>query len=120
MAWYSILPADLIYLESWVVRCFLFLGLVTILPWVALIIFDMALYIWRLVAYEVPVVGGRARGEQRPRAPSLNEIPEMFGLGGYDENNREKDRNIRGGGGTEGLKRRPVGGRGSSGSGCDI
>ncbi|KAL2867095.1 uncharacterized protein BJX67DRAFT_381410 [Aspergillus lucknowensis] len=88
MAWYSILPAELIYIESWVVRCFVVLGLVTIIPWIALIIFDMILYIWRLVAYNIPWVGGRARGMQRPRAPSLNELPDRFGLGVSNENEK--------------------------------
>ncbi|KAL4938198.1 hypothetical protein BDV06DRAFT_201427 [Aspergillus oleicola] len=77
MAWYSILPAEL---ESWVVRCFVFLGIFTLLPWLTLLVFDMALYLWRLVTYYIPGVGGRARGRQRPRAPSLNELPDRFGL----------------------------------------
>ncbi|KAF4158789.1 hypothetical protein CNMCM6069_003355 [Aspergillus lentulus] len=88
MAWYSILPPDLIYVESWVARIFVFLGIITIFPWAALIVFDVLLYIWRMGAYEFPVVGGRARGMQRPRAPSLNvnvsersEVPRrVFGL----------------------------------------
>ncbi|KAF9889056.1 hypothetical protein FE257_008033 [Aspergillus nanangensis] len=75
MAWYSILPDDLIHVESWAVRIFFILGLVTILPWAALILFDAGLYLWRMVAYEFPVVGGRARGMQPPRAPGLNERP---------------------------------------------
>lgn len=85
MAWYSILPAEFIYLESWVVRFFFFLGVVTILPWVTLIILDMALYTWRLAVYYTPAVGGRARGMQRPRAPSLNELPDRFGLSATSE-----------------------------------
>ncbi|EAW09740.1 uncharacterized protein ACLA_039550 [Aspergillus clavatus NRRL 1] len=92
MAWYSILPPNLIYVESWAARIFgdvytqVFLGIVTIFPWAALIIFDVLLYIWRMVAHEVPVIGGRARGRQRPRAPTLNETAEVqrrvFGLAG--------------------------------------
>ncbi|KAL3477584.1 hypothetical protein BJX99DRAFT_226193 [Aspergillus californicus] len=118
MAWYSILPADLVYVESWVVRFFLFLGLITILPWMSLLVFDMVLYIWRLVTYEVPVVGGRARGKQRPRAPSLNEIPERLGLGSTDENERVNTNGVVGDPiAEEGLKWR---GRGSSGLGSDI
>ncbi|KAL2854843.1 hypothetical protein BJY01DRAFT_204916 [Aspergillus pseudoustus] len=88
MAWYSLLPAELLYVESWVVRCFFFLGLVTIVPWLALLVFDMALYIWRLVTYNIPWVGGRARGMQRPRAPSLNELPDRFGLTATNENQK--------------------------------
>ncbi len=37
--------------------------------------YDLVLYCCRVVAFEVPVVGGRARGEQRPRAPTLAERP---------------------------------------------
>ena len=33
------------------------------------------LYIFRAAIYEVPYIGGRARGRQRPRAPSLAERP---------------------------------------------
>lgn len=45
------------------------------------------LYIVRMALYEMPVVGGRVRGAQRPRAPSLNERPDggarrVFVLGG--------------------------------------
>lgn len=66
-----------------------FLGIVTIFPWAALIVFDVLLYIWRMGAYEFPVVGGRARGMQRPRTPTLNvnvsersEVPRrVLGLG---------------------------------------
>lgn len=73
MAWYSILPPDLTYLETWAARIFFILGLITLLPWTALLIFDFVLYIVRMALYEMPVVGGRVRGAQRPRAPSLNE-----------------------------------------------
>jgi hypothetical protein len=40
-------------------------------PWAALLMYDVFLYIWRALAYEIPVIGGRARGKSRPRAPSL-------------------------------------------------
>jgi hypothetical protein len=53
----------------------LFLGLVCIGPWAALLIYDLILYIFRAALYEIPVVGGRARGKARPRAPSLTERP---------------------------------------------
>lgn len=67
------------------------LGLITILPWTALLLFDFVLYIVRMALYEMPVVGGRARGAQRPRAPSLNERPDggarkVFVLGGGQSN----------------------------------
>lgn len=44
-------------------------------PWAALVIYDLVLYVFRAVTYEFPVVGGRARGKARPRAPSLTERP---------------------------------------------
>lgn len=44
-------------------------------PWAALVIYDLILYVFRAVTYEIPVVGGRARGKARPRAPSLTERP---------------------------------------------
>jgi hypothetical protein len=53
----------------------LFLGIVMIGPWAALVVYDLVLYIFRAIAYEVPLVGGRARGDARPRAPSLTERP---------------------------------------------
>lgn len=40
-----------------------------------LLIYDFLLYLWRSATYELPYVGGRARGRQRPRAPSLKERP---------------------------------------------
>ncbi|OGM42158.1 hypothetical protein ABOM_009143 [Aspergillus bombycis] len=95
MAWYSLFPADLIYLEAWIARLFLILGLITIAPWATLIIFDMALYIWRMLTYELPVIGGRARGRQRPRAPSLNERPNgqrrAFVLASYEATAAENE-----------------------------
>lgn len=47
----------------------------TIGPWAFLIIYDILLYIWRASTYEIPVIGGRARGRARPSAPSLSERP---------------------------------------------
>ena len=52
------------------------MGFLVIGPWALLIIYDMLLYIFRSVYYEVPVIGGRAQGRQRPRAPSLTERPD--------------------------------------------
>ncbi|KAJ5094098.1 hypothetical protein N7456_009959 [Penicillium angulare] len=88
MAWYSILPPQLIQVESWAVRIFFLLGLITILPWFALIVFDAGLWLYRIILWELPWIGGRARGQQRPRAPSLNERPDgqrrAFGLRGVE------------------------------------
>ena len=47
--------------------------MLTIGPWAVLVIYDIVLYVFRTVIYEFPIVGGRARGNQRPRAPSLAE-----------------------------------------------
>lgn len=44
-------------------------------PWLALLVYDLVLYLFRAAAYEIPYVGGRARGKARPRAPSLTERP---------------------------------------------
>lgn len=63
------------------VQCFancsfkLAFGLVMIGPWAILVIYDLVLYVFRAVTYEIPVIGGRARGKARPRAPSLTERP---------------------------------------------
>ena len=40
-------------------------------PWLLAILIDLFLYIFRQVWYWVPIWGGRARGERRPRTPSL-------------------------------------------------
>jgi len=71
MSWYSILPAHLTTYETWIVRIFIFLAILNFAPWLFAILFDLALYIVRRTWHEVPVYGGRARGETRPRAPSL-------------------------------------------------
>lgn len=55
--------------------CQVLLGILTIGPWALLIAYDLILYILRAVTYEIPYIGGRARGRQRPRAPSLAERP---------------------------------------------
>lgn len=67
------------------------LGLITIVPWGVLLVFDAALYLYHWLLYEFPVVGGRARGQQRPRAPSFNEGPvRILGLSGIDDANDEE------------------------------
>ena len=49
-----------------------------------MIIFDVVLYLYRMLLWELPWIGGRARGHRQPRAPSLNERPDgqrrAFGL----------------------------------------
>jgi microcystin-dependent protein len=39
-------------------------------------VYDVVLYLWRSATFELPQIGGRARGRQRPRAPSLKERPD--------------------------------------------
>lgn len=51
------------------------LGTLTIGPWAFVILYDILLYIWRASTYEIPIIGGRARGMQRPLIPSLTELP---------------------------------------------
>lgn len=41
-----------------------------------MILLDAGLYIYRMALWEFPWIGGRARGHQRPRAPSLTERAE--------------------------------------------
>ncbi|OAX79648.1 hypothetical protein ACJ72_06031 [Emergomyces africanus] len=49
---------------------------IIIAPWAFLILYDLLLYIWRASTYEIPIIGGRARGRQRPQAPSFSERPD--------------------------------------------
>ncbi|KAH9871755.1 hypothetical protein J1614_006011 [Plenodomus biglobosus] len=71
----SILPASFAVVETWITRLFLFIGALIIGPWIALLLYDLVLYILRAISYEIPFIGGRARGKARPRAPSLTERP---------------------------------------------
>ncbi|RMJ27761.1 hypothetical protein PHISP_01334 [Aspergillus sp. HF37] len=68
MPWYSILPPQLIYLESWAAKVFFALGLVTIIPWAVLLAFDLVLYISRMSLYELPVWSGDGGGSGGRRA----------------------------------------------------
>ncbi|KAF2263760.1 hypothetical protein CC78DRAFT_581144 [Lojkania enalia] len=69
----SILPESFSALETWLTRLFLVLALIIIGPWAALLVYDLILYVFRSLTHEIPVIGGRARGRARPRAPSLTE-----------------------------------------------
>ncbi|EXJ67538.1 uncharacterized protein A1O5_09551 [Cladophialophora psammophila CBS 110553] len=73
MAWYSLLPAQLTVYETWIVRAFLILAFINMAPWLLAILYDVLYYIGRRIWHEIPVWGGRARGEHRPRAPSLRD-----------------------------------------------
>ncbi|KXL42818.1 hypothetical protein M433DRAFT_35946, partial [Acidomyces richmondensis BFW] len=73
MGYFSLLPESLSTLETWIVRIFIILAVLTVGPWLVVLAYDILLYIWRSATYELPVIGGRARGQHRPRAPSLTE-----------------------------------------------
>jgi hypothetical protein len=57
------------------VRDQLSLALLVIGPWLAVLVYDLLLYVWRSTLYEIPYIGGRARGRDKPMAPSLTERP---------------------------------------------
>ncbi|KAF2487754.1 hypothetical protein BDY17DRAFT_320271 [Neohortaea acidophila] len=88
MGTFSILPESLSFIETWLARIFFVLALLTLGPWLILLAYDLLLYIWRSVTYEIPYFGGRARGKRRPRVPSLTDrsrghvrnisLPKMF------------------------------------------
>ncbi|EME41696.1 hypothetical protein DOTSEDRAFT_112301, partial [Dothistroma septosporum NZE10] len=75
MGWFSILPEQFASIEKWLVRLFLLCAFLIFGPWLFMIVYDILLYVWRAATYELPVVGGRAHGRQRPRAPSITERP---------------------------------------------
>lgn len=66
-----------------------------------MIIFDAGLYLYRMILWEFPRIGGRARGHQRPRAPSLTERAEgrrrALGLKGVDSDSGDSSEDYRGG-----------------------
>lgn len=45
------------------------LGTLIMGPFLFFLAYDVMLYIWRAATYEIPVIGGRARGRRRPVAP---------------------------------------------------
>jgi hypothetical protein len=51
------------------------LAAINLSPWIIAIAYDLILYACRTIWYEFPVYGGRARGNRRPRAPSIRERP---------------------------------------------
>ncbi|PNS18534.1 NADH dehydrogenase subunit 3, mitochondrion [Sphaceloma murrayae] len=75
MGVFSILPERLVYIEQGISWFFLFLGLVTIGPWLLIFLYDLVLYLWRAFTHDIPLVGGRAKGKSPPRAPSLAKRP---------------------------------------------
>ena len=113
MSWFSILPAHLTIVETWIIRFFvgppqiycalsdfslqLLLATITIGPWVLALVYDMILYLFRAVAYEIPYYGGRAQGKRRPQAPTLTERPNgrrrTFSITGSSPNGNASDEN---------------------------
>ncbi|QSZ30209.1 hypothetical protein DSL72_004729 [Monilinia vaccinii-corymbosi] len=75
MSWFSILPERLAFVEIWAMNTFFLLGMICIGPWLLFLVYDVVFYAFRLMAYEIPYLGGRARNRPRPRAPSLSERP---------------------------------------------
>ncbi|CAK3825425.1 Hypothetical predicted protein [Lecanosticta acicola] len=75
MGRFSILPSSWSGIETFIAGFFLLCAGLIIGPWILFILFDSLLYIWRLIAYEFPYFGGRARGELPPKAPTLTERP---------------------------------------------
>ncbi|KAF1352155.1 hypothetical protein BDV97DRAFT_276973, partial [Delphinella strobiligena] len=75
MGLFSVLPEHLSEAETWITRIFLLLGILTMGPWLLMLVYDFLFYIWRTATYEIPVIGGRARGREPPKAPTLTERP---------------------------------------------
>ncbi|KAH0604316.1 uncharacterized protein H6S33_006693 [Morchella sextelata] len=44
--------------ENWAVRLFFFMGAITLLPWVLLIVFDAGVYIWRCLLLALGLEAG--------------------------------------------------------------
>jgi hypothetical protein len=49
-------------LTTLITRTCIILAFITIGPWALWIVYDIVLYLWRTITYEIPFVGGRARG----------------------------------------------------------
>lgn len=73
MGWYSLLPPYLTLVETWIIRIAIFCAVVNISPWLLAILIDLILYMFRQIWHWIPIWGGHARGQTRPRAPSLKE-----------------------------------------------
>jgi len=69
MSWYSILPPYLTVLETWIIRLFIFLAFINLLPWFVAICFDLVLYIARKISHEIPVHGGSPGERHAPERP---------------------------------------------------
>lgn len=77
----------------------LILGTVTIGPWLLVLTYDLVLYIFRSLAYDIPFIGGRSRGSQRPRAPSFAERPSgrarTFSIPGIGSTGNEDEEGVK-------------------------
>ena len=60
----------------------LFLAILNMSPWLIAILYDLVLWLTRCIWYEIPVYGGRAQGNARPRAPSLKAKERRMSLAG--------------------------------------
>jgi hypothetical protein len=49
----------------------LYAALIIIGPWIIALVYDLLLYLWRSIFYEIPIIGGRARGRAPPPPPSI-------------------------------------------------
>ncbi|KAA6408047.1 MAG: hypothetical protein FRX48_08398 [Lasallia pustulata] len=54
MSWSSILPPYLSLVETWIIRIFLLLCLLTVGPWLLMVVYDLLLYLFRALTYEIP------------------------------------------------------------------
>lgn len=78
----------------------------TLIPWTAILFFDFALYVCHMVLYEFPLIGGRAQGARRPRAPSISQRLDGGQRTGFvlDANGDEGEGNITGENGIKGER----------------
>ncbi|QIW95028.1 hypothetical protein AMS68_000546 [Peltaster fructicola] len=68
----SILPASLMVIETWLIRIFLLLAAMSIVPLLSFFVYDFLLYIWRSIKYgalggtppEPPTLTGNPAGRQ--------------------------------------------------------
>jgi hypothetical protein len=81
----------------------LVLAIINISPWIIAIVYDIVLYVARRLWHEIPVWGGRARGDARPRAPSLRDrsrrlsFAELIRGSSVPETNSDARDEVRGG-----------------------
>jgi len=67
----SLVPEFLSTLLSWFKTLCTYLAILAIGPWVIALVYDLLLWLVRATWYEIPIVGGRARGRRPPGRPAL-------------------------------------------------